>query len=261
MARSNPRSFPKQKTKFTRVIANDKGHLLPGISKSNRAAVFRGTWDLPDKIQTKQEAFELNGLALQTPFTGPRWIKRAAPQQQPQKGNRKKSQSAKELRLLTKASTVDHDLSYTPGEIVEPSIKTPNHLELEKLRLREEFIDPPDQGNRLYLEGHDCSAADKTDINYLQSVTTANNTDKEMMKYNVTDKPTEVEDFLPYIPAYYNFETARIMAQDNLRHQPLHVVDDSAFRAIQATGDPFPGLALDVMPRTTGNLLQIYLNL
>lgn len=229
---------------------------MPGIGKSNKQSAFtsfRGTWDLPKKITTKQEAFELNGLALQTPFSGPRWIKRATEQQEQQqhkyKSSRKKSQSAKELRLLTKASTTDQDLSYVPGEIVEPSSKTPNHLELEKLRLQEELINPAEQGNKLYLEEHNCG--DQTESTNKQLIS-ADNPKDTMMKYHVSDKPTEIEDFLPYIPAYYNFETARIMAQENLRHQPLHAVDDAAFRAMQATGDPFPGLALDVMPRTTG---------
>lgn len=230
---------------------------MPGIGKSNKSAFtsYRGTWNLPDKILTKQEAFELNGLALQTPFVGPRWIKRTTSQEQQQqekfRANRKKSQSAKELRLLTKASTADPDLSYVPGEVVEPSIKTPSLLELEKLRLKEELIDSSGQGgNPLYLEEHNCQAEEESNKNPLESIAEKSN-NETMMKYKLADKPTETEDFLPYIPAYYNFETARIMAQDNLR-QPLHAVDDIAFRAMQASGDPFPGLALDVMPRTTG---------
>lgn len=262
MSKCNPRAYPRQKTKVTQIIANDRGHLLPGIgkcsSKSSAFIPFRGTWELPNKIVTRQEAFELNGLALQTPFSGPRWIKReTSQQQQQQRSNRKKSQSAKELKLLTKANSIDADLSYVPGQIVEPSIKIPNHLELEKLRLKEELIDPPGEGNKLYLEEHNCGAEDKQESFQLLPLTTSSATNPEatMMKYNLCDKPTETEDFLPYIPAYYNFETARMMAQENLRHQPLHVVDDAAFRAMQVTGDPYPGLALNVMPSTTGEYI------
>lgn len=257
MSKGNPRAYPRQKTKVTRIIANDRGHLLPGIGKSNKSAFtsYQGTWNLPDKILTKQEAFELNGLALQTPFAGPRWIKRASTQHiQEAKGNRKKSISAKELRLLTKANTTDPDLSYVPGEVVEPSIKNPSHLELEKLRLKEELIDSVEKGKQLYLEQHNCESEERADNNPLGSVAGKQPEGGAMMKYNLADKPTETEDFLPYIPAYCNFETARMMAQENLRHQPLHVVDDSAFRAMQASGDPYPGLALNVMPRTTGNI-------
>lgn len=208
---------------------------------------FRGTYNLPEKILTKQEAFELNGLALQTPFAGPRWIKRGTAVTERQKqSNRKKSQSAKELRLLTRADSADQDLSYVPGQIVEPSIKTPDHLALEQLRLKEELIDPEDLGNKLYLEEHDCSKAGHN------SAVVADQSGN-MMKYNIADKPTETEDFFPFIPAYCNFETARMMSQDNLRHQPLpDAVVDTAFRTMQVNGEPYPGLALDVLPITTG---------
>lgn len=215
-----------------------------GGGAKNAFTTFRGTYNLPEKILTKQEAFELNGLALQTPFAGPRWIKRGtavAPRQK--QSNRKKSQSAKELRLLTRADSTDQDLSYIPGQIVEPSIKTPDHLALEQLRLKEELIDPEDQGNKLYLEEHDCSRAGPNSADQSGN----------MMKYNIADKPTETEDFLPLIPAYCNFETARMMSQDNLRHQPLpDAVVDTAFRTMQVNGEPYPGLALDVLPITTG---------
>lgn len=56
-----------------------------------------------------------------------------------------------------------------------------------------------------------------------------------------------------FAAAYYNFETARKMAQENLDHQPLpDAILDKNFIELQAHGDPNPGLGLDVQLTTTG---------
>lgn len=56
-----------------------------------------------------------------------------------------------------------------------------------------------------------------------------------------------------FAAAYYNFQTARKMAQDNLDHQPLpDAILDKNFTELQAQGDPNPGLGLDVQLTTTG---------
>ncbi|XP_059151925.1 protein Flattop-like [Physella acuta] len=43
---------PKANTGFTRVIANDRGHLLTNIAKERKSpwGTFVGTWDMPHKI-------------------------------------------------------------------------------------------------------------------------------------------------------------------------------------------------------------------
>lgn len=56
-----------------------------------------------------------------------------------------------------------------------------------------------------------------------------------------------------FAAAYYNFQTAKKMAQDNLDHQPLpDAILDKNFTELQAQGDPNPGLGLDVQLTTTG---------
>lgn len=56
-----------------------------------------------------------------------------------------------------------------------------------------------------------------------------------------------------FAAAFYNFETARKMAQENLDHQPLpDAILDKNFTELQAQGDPNPGLGLDVKLTTTG---------
>lgn len=56
-----------------------------------------------------------------------------------------------------------------------------------------------------------------------------------------------------FAAAYYNFQTAKKMAQENLDHQPLpDAILDKNFTELQAQGDPNPGLGLDVHLTTTG---------
>lgn len=56
-----------------------------------------------------------------------------------------------------------------------------------------------------------------------------------------------------FAAAFYNFQTAKKMAQDNLDHQPLpDAIMDKNFIDLQAQGDPNPGLGLDVKLTTTG---------
>jgi hypothetical protein len=56
-----------------------------------------------------------------------------------------------------------------------------------------------------------------------------------------------------FAAAFHNFETARKMAQENLDHQPLpDAVLDKKYNELQAQGDRYPGLSLDVKPITTG---------
>ncbi|XP_055696185.1 uncharacterized protein LOC129797528 isoform X2 [Lutzomyia longipalpis] len=58
---------------------------------------------------------------------------------------------------------------------------------------------------------------------------------------------------------YCNFLVARKMAQENLEHQPLpDAVMDCAYRKLQAGGDLHPGLALDVIPLATGVGVKSY---
>lgn len=43
---------PRARKTTTRIIANDRGHLLPGVSRppQNPWGAYRGTWQLPNKI-------------------------------------------------------------------------------------------------------------------------------------------------------------------------------------------------------------------
>ncbi|XP_027842589.2 uncharacterized protein LOC114123723 [Aphis gossypii] len=64
---------PKGRSTVTKVIANDKGHLLPGVQKTDQkhwAGLYLGTYQLPKRI-SKEIAAELSGPKCQT------WMKRS----------------------------------------------------------------------------------------------------------------------------------------------------------------------------------------
>lgn len=251
-----PAIRPRARRNVTRIIANDRGHLLPGVGRGGGGAghgqakqkpwgTFRSTWQLPDKIVTRKEAFELNGIALQTPFTGPRWVRRATT------GKNKQEQT--KLKVSTKLSLpkcANHDLQYVPGDLTEPCQQHSSRVELiEELRKEEQDVgeaELAEKVNDLYLEKHKCQDeigqleeaqrkenSARNELHVLGEEFTANNDQDTMMRYFVPDKPTEKETYAPIIPAYCNFETAKKMAQENLEHQPLpDAVMDRAYRQV-----------------------------
>lgn len=61
---------PRRRTSITKIIADDKGHLLPSITRPSTSPWGRylSTWQLPKRI-TKERAFEINAPQL----GGSRW--------------------------------------------------------------------------------------------------------------------------------------------------------------------------------------------
>lgn len=61
---------PIRRTETTKIIADDKGHLLPNVQRPKSSAWGRylSTWQLPKRI-TKDQAFEINA----PPIGGSRW--------------------------------------------------------------------------------------------------------------------------------------------------------------------------------------------
>lgn len=46
---------PRARKTITKIIANDRGHLLPGVHRAHQSpwGNFKGTWQLPNKISRK----------------------------------------------------------------------------------------------------------------------------------------------------------------------------------------------------------------
>lgn len=121
------------------------------------------------------------------------------------------------------------------------------------------------QLNSLYTEKHSCN--DKFELlneqersrreQYAEHILNdveilPNDKLNDKMRQEVTEKPGE-SNTVPLVPAAYNFDMARRMAQENLEHQPLpDSIMDRAFRKLQAQGIRNPELALDVFPTATG---------
>lgn len=61
------RGRPVQRTTTTKIIANDRGHLLPNVvrPKTSPWGNFKGTWQLPKRI-TKENCIELGAPTVGT---------------------------------------------------------------------------------------------------------------------------------------------------------------------------------------------------
>lgn len=130
--------------------------------------------------------------------------------------------------------------------------------------------------NSLYVEQHKCTdegellnktektARDKSNggtdehiLSHIEQLPDCPDATDEKMRSEVTEKPGE-NNTIPLIPAVYNFQSARKMAQENLEHQPLpDSIMDRAYRKMQAQGAAYPELALDVYPVATGMLIRV----
>lgn len=164
--------------------------------------------------------------------------------------------------------------TYIPGDLTEPDQEhhTRNSL------LNEPAADSNKQQqlpplNKLYVEQHKCTdevellnkqietARDKSNgcsdehiLSRIEQLPDCLDAADEKMRSEVTEKPGE-NNTIPLIPAIYNFQNARKMAQENLEHQPLpDSIMDRAYRKLQAQGVANPELALDVLPIATGAL-------
>lgn len=170
-------------------------------------------------------------------------------------------------------SSTPKDLCYIPGDLTESNQvhHTRNNLVNEAAPASNKQQLPP--LNSLYVEQHKCTdevellnknfetARDKSNsvanehiLNHIEQLPDCPDAIDEKMRSEVTEKPGE-NNTIPLIPAIYNFNTARKMAQENLEHQPLpDSIMDRAFRKMQAQGVANPELALDVLPVCTGEL-------
>jgi hypothetical protein len=167
------------------------------------------------------------------------------------------------------------DKTYVPGDLTQPQDQHPTRQQL--LKERNKPTEP--QLNPLYTEQHECTdrlavlqenetKRRETSAHVLDDISNsaarqplpdicqkpeagADDTMKENRA--ICEKPNEVEDPTPLIPAFCNFRAAKKMHSENLEHQPLpDAIMDLAFRRLQAQGADNPGLALDVIPMATG---------
>ncbi|XP_054263818.1 uncharacterized protein LOC128987127 isoform X1 [Macrosteles quadrilineatus] len=242
---------PRARKTTTKIIVNDRGHLLPGVQRppQNPWGSFRGTWQLPNKISRKfaSELTRPSG-ALSS------WEKRSAhvpiiessklPPSRPKKSSNK-DQSEHQLRPQDSLRR----LSPLPVNDRQPYDK---HHELDYSRSLARERSP---------EVINTSQNVQDDINeYTKNVHSPVNKDQHhdhngsRRDSSPHDSGVEVDELdcrgPPLASVYCSAEHAKNLKLENQKHQPLpDTIEDSLYRSLQLKQTKHPGMGLNVQPR------------
>ncbi|XP_055916018.1 uncharacterized protein LOC129948890 [Eupeodes corollae] len=265
---------PRQRKCSTKIIANERGHLLPNVKRSEDSpwGFFKGTHQLPRKI-SRAKAEEINrkltGRDKWKQFDNTSFDRKKKDEEDFGKQSKLEKSKVSPRKLEEKTSI---DKEYFPGD------KTPydqQHVSRDLLLQQKyerdinHFQSQPEP-NDLFLEHENENqflnkpnsgqSAFPIINNTITDQEVENNFEKMHLSVNraISEKPHERSPS-PVIPAYTNFQMARKMHQENLDHQPLpDCVADRAFRKLQAEGIPHPGLALNMNPIASGVGVKTY---
>ncbi|XP_066145141.1 uncharacterized protein [Euwallacea fornicatus] len=221
---------PTQREGKTKIIANDRGHILPEIKKVRKQpwGGFISTWNLPRKID-KRTAECLNENA---------------------KDNNKRFQKFEDLENEAENDQRNnkvHELEptavpYVPGDLTYDEHRPDNYDELAKNRfnnnqeIKPSYPKPRDDFSKSLTEPV------KSLDEQVQEV--IENCDKEM----VSDKKSSSRILTPIISAISNFNLAKKLHKENLEHDPLpDTITDAIYRKlqIQRKMEQDPGLMLE----------------
>ncbi|CAD7087264.1 unnamed protein product [Hermetia illucens] len=266
----------------TQVICDENGRFLSADlrPKSSPWAKYKSTWQLPDRI-TRYQANELNETLPKRKIAGKDNKSRKGGEQSPQSTGNEQTQYTQtapqplvypnvqdpnQLQVMQPGKISDR---YIPGDFTEPEQQHSSRLTLLQQNLNNDSDNKEELPlNPLYIEQHKCTDTIalleeqekrlREKIPHVLGDNVEDNFENMKIQTHIPDKPTE-RNPSPLIPAYCNFEMAKRMAQENLEHQPLpDCIMDRAFRKIQAQGDSYPGLALDVIPSASGVGIKTY---
>ncbi|XP_046666382.1 uncharacterized protein LOC124358133 [Homalodisca vitripennis] len=256
---------PRARKTTTKIIANDRGHLLPGVQRppQNPWGSFRGTWQLPNKISRKyaSELTRPTGAltswekrSAHVPIIEPTKLPPARPKSAPSFGN-----SNKEL----------DDFCKVHKEPVEHNLKQIEYRESPRK------LSPLPINDRQLYDKHDENDYSRT-LAYdraPQVVNTSQNVQDDINEYTKTVQSPLLEekrngfkrdpsppdsgvdlDYPPQGPplasVYCSAQVAKNLALDNQKHQPLpDTIEDALYRSMQLKQAKHPGMGLNVEPR------------
>ncbi|RZF37708.1 hypothetical protein LSTR_LSTR003119 [Laodelphax striatellus] len=256
---------PRAHRTATKIIADDRGHLLPGVQRAPASpwGEFRGTWQLPKKISRKT-AEELN-----KPFTKARqsWVKRSShvpiitPEPSPECPEEKDNgrlPSVVHDNTVTNYNNKEDDKDSGVDVSNEPSSPVRELEEKSRRSCYEKYVDD---------DYSKTTACDKTPAN-IDTSSKVRSDVEEFVRTCKTPKElgekVEEEDDMPQqnvegtrrkkgpplAQSYCNPQIAKNLAVENLKHHPLpDTVEDAIYRSLQMKKDRHPGKELDVLPR------------
>nr|CAD7442282.1 unnamed protein product [Timema bartmani] len=240
---------PRARRTTTRIIANDRGHLLPGIHRSDHTPWGRylGTWDLPKRITRK----------LATELTAPpharvsSWEKRSSHIPLTQA-----AESSPDYHLLRQDKVPSSPLERRHRGKTASAAHTKARKNGHRETLRHRSAHPPTlikDPSPLQVRGHSATPPRPDDLPKPLSSSKGSSSGPHTPQNSSSRKntPPTLHPSVPVLAgAYCSAQVAKQHAQDNLRHQPLpDTVEDAMYRALESNKDKHPGMALDVDPK------------
>ncbi|CAG9860135.1 unnamed protein product [Phyllotreta striolata] len=219
-------SRPKSKKGNTKAIADERGHLLPNIKRSNGNpwGNYIDTWHLPKKID-KKTAYQINGLIQNTQTSGYNQYNESHATQNPEEAPNNEEENNKE-----NDETNSMPQPYVPGDFTERKYQHPSYEELAANR----FPSAKPLPNGFPRTREDFSRHTEPERNLTKEVNDFYDTHKQMLQAEPPEKPSEPkkERFLsPLINAISNFTMAKKLHRENLEHYPLpDTLTDAMYR-------------------------------
>ncbi|XP_050299108.1 uncharacterized protein LOC126737997, partial [Anthonomus grandis grandis] len=222
-----PKAFPvtpRRRIGKTRVISNERGHILPDIKKGKKPpwGEFLGTWSLPRTID-KKTAVQLNKSDKDKRFSA--------------LSNRDKENEVVQHGLN------NEQVPYVPGDLTEEKHRPDSHELLAENRFNDKPTEPH-PGFPKYRDDFSRKSPEPPRTLDDQVAEVLNNCGKDTMVTNSEErKKTGI--LSPIRTAISNFVLAKKLHKENLEHNPLpDTITDSIYRKLQLQRMLEPGLTL-----------------
>ncbi|XP_044255150.1 uncharacterized protein LOC123005450 [Tribolium madens] len=255
---------PRRRSGRTQIIANDRGHLLPGVPKAKGSpwGSFIGTWHLPKKIDRKT-ADELNGS-----FTKRLTCEeKRKPQEKLEEEEevKEESKTIEEEKAIEEIKTEvppqeikeeankENTYPYVPGDLTDAPYRPPSHEILSQNRFNP--AETPPKGYPRYrddfskpLQIEKPLTRNEVETEYQNHKTMSEEFYSPKSRVKPRSKPPS-----PIIAAIKNFQLAKKLHRENLEHDPLpDTITNSKYRHLQMQRCHEPGLALENENFATG---------
>ncbi|XP_014240727.1 uncharacterized protein LOC106661692 [Cimex lectularius] len=251
-----PHERPRARRGHTKVIADDRGHLLPGVPRIEPWGHFRSTWQLPKRI-TRKLARDINTLRPPGKKHLTSWEKRSShipliektsTPPLPSAGKEKRISSSKkeipivddtDLKLNEYQPYQKDENDYSPQMGADRTTKIVDTAQ----RVREDIESYSQSVRGTPPKKVEAPMTDESRHSSAKSRKSSKSSRGDSPKRDST--PRASHDYLG--PQY-----AKDQAQDNLKHQPLpDMISDQIFQSMQMKSEKYPGLGIDKSPKAT----------
>uniref|UniRef100_A0A2S2Q4Q3 Cilia- and flagella-associated protein 126 n=1 Tax=Sipha flava TaxID=143950 RepID=A0A2S2Q4Q3_9HEMI len=227
---------PKGRSTVTKVIANDKGHLLPGVHKTDQkhwAGLYLGTYQLPKRI-SKENAIELSNPKCET------WMKRSYHHPFIDHGQRNKNENHKLEKINNKDKSMkneDTDRDSIKSAVSNVPVKS---SAVETIQNCTSANDDNDSGSGVAKDGVGRAggvAPARTPSSPALSRISAGDDDGNENKYDVNEREEPV--------AERSEPPGRRYGDVHKHHGLPDTIEDAVYRSLQTKRHKHPGLGLN----------------